>query len=367
MWIIISLVVLAFYIYLARIKPGVTFITSALPFLIFGSYLILNDLFRDTDGIALSILILILPVTYAIIIYSHRNEEKQHWTVTWCRWIFTFLFYMAELALLTLVFRPLGPIMWALMVSLQVRYKSATRYSNTLMIISTIGAAIRQNLPLATSIEISARHKNDKHSLILKKISRLLTQGYSLGESIERGFPKCPTEILAMITASEKIGQLPQTIRTIEADMIAKADEVKRVQPSFFAYPMIVIAISFLITLGLSLFILPTFVEVLYDMSEGTAQLPKATNVLMSFANYTTSNVWVLLISIHLALIIAGFVAYIRITPRKKQRLNIISRLMDKVRWHLPFVGWFEENYSLLTCNSNVVKLRSACRNALLF
>ena len=205
---------------LARSRPGLAFICSMLP-CIFCIYNII-DFPRVMDyGVveynifALVISIVLILFTLAIIVVSHRNEEKEMWPVVWSRLIFRFLNYSCQLVILTAIFRPLGPIIWVVLISIQGRYKSATRYSNTLRIISTIGTSIRQNLPLATALEMAADKKGDKHSRALRAISRWLCQGYSLSESISRGYPKCPTEILAMITVSERIGQLPQTIRSL--------------------------------------------------------------------------------------------------------------------------------------------------------
>ncbi len=342
------LAILCLYLYLAKTRPSLAFLTSALPCLFFCFYLSLNNYITETEAIALAISILIMPVTFAAIIYLHRNEEKDHWTVVWCRWIFTFLSYAAQLIILTAIFQPLGPIIWVVIISLHIQYKSATRYANTLGIISTIGVAIRQNLPLATALETASSKKKDKQSRVLRGISRWLTQGYSLSESISRGYPKCPSEILAIITVSEKIGQLPQTIRTIEADMIAKADETKRVQPSLLTYPLVVLAAAFVIVLGLWIFIIPTFAEVLFDLSDGKVFLPEATRLLLGFSDLMVSHIWFWAITCIIVLIIAGFLAYIRISRRKPKKLSFILRLTDLARWYFPFIGWFERNYSLL-------------------
>lgn len=348
MWIIALLVMLVLYLYLAKTRPGLAFLTSALPCLLFCFYLSTGEQLTNSNAFALAFSILIIPATFAAIIFSHRNEEKDHWSVVWSQWIFTFLIYAAQLIILTVIFRPLGPIFWAVIISLHIRYKSATRYANTLGIISTISVAIRQNLPLATALETASSKKKDKQSCVLRRISRWLTQGYSLSESISRGYPKCPSEILAMITVSEKIGQLPQTIRTIEADIIANTEVTKRVQPSLLTYPLVVIAAAFVVVLGLSIFIIPTFASVLADMSDGLASLPKATLILLNFSHLMVSHIWFWAIICIIALIIAGFFAYIRISRRKPEKLGFISRFTDMARWYFPFVGWFERNYSLL-------------------
>jgi len=348
MWVIALLAMLCFYLYLAKTRPGLAFLTSSFPCLFFCFYILTNKQFIGLDEFTLAISILIMPATFVAIIVLYRNEEKDRWPIVWCRWILTFLGYAVQLIILTVIFRPLGPVIWVMIISLHIRYKSATRYANTLKIISTIGVAIRQNLPLATALETASSKKKDKQSLVLRKISRWLTQGYSLSESIGRGYPKCPSEILAIITVSEKIGQLPQTIRTIEADMLAKADETKRVQPALLTYPLVVLAVAFLVVLGLLIFIVPTFAEVLSDMSDGQASLPGATCLLVDFSDIMLSHGWFWGVTCIVALIIAGFFAYIRISKRLPQRLNFISRLTDMVRWYFPFISWFERNYALL-------------------
>jgi type II secretory pathway component PulF len=269
------------------------------------------------------------------------------WSVI--KFILIALGYVILLAGLVIVFKPLGLIIFAVLVSSIIGYKVTSRNALTLNVISTIGTSIRQNLPLSTALDTAAGEDTDARSRILRKISGWLSQGYSLSESIKLGYPSCPGDVVGMVAAAEKINQLPEAIKSIEADMLEKTDESMRVKPVNLIYPGVVLAIAASILVGIMIFIMPVFAQVLHDMSEGSESFPKSTSFLIETAGFLLSGDGLFLaVALILVLIIASIFLYARKRARRPEKPYLLTRICDFFKWYLPFTHWFERNYSLL-------------------
>jgi type IV pilus assembly protein PilC len=254
-----------------------------------------------------------------------------------------------------------GTLLFAFFLAAIGRYGLISRDTTSLYIISTIGSSIRQNLPLPMALESAASGRSDMRSLILQRIQKWLTQGYSLSESIKRGYPKCPGFVVAMIATSERINQLPLAIQAIEKDMVAKADERRKIRPVHPLYPVLLMVFMFFILLGLMTFVIPSFQAALEEIVEmGT--LPAATRFIINTTSFVAKDVawltWPLLILLVIAIIPISI--YIKFRPRRPHKPYLISRMGDFVKWHLPVLHNFEKNYSLV----HVVELLRLSLNA---
>jgi hypothetical protein len=110
-----------------------------------------------------------------------------------------------------------------------------------------------------------AAGRTDKRSRILSNIKKWLVEGYWLSESIKRGYPRCPGYALAMIAAAERIDQLPLAVESLEADMIARARERRKLRPVHPFYPVILMLFVFFMVwvtaialVGVIMFVLTT-------------------------------------------------------------------------------------------------------------
>ncbi|MHC4499802.1 MAG: type II secretion system F family protein, partial [Planctomycetota bacterium] len=148
--------------------------------------------------------------------------------------------------------------------------------------------------------------------------------------------------------AAERIDQLPQAIRAVEADMVARTDERRRIKPASWTYPVVILLILFLIFLGLMTFVIPKFREVLEELVEG--ELPAVTRFLIEIASFIAYEMgpYILIVLALMVFVVFPFWLVVRFRSRRPDKPYLVSRIGDFIKWHLPVFHWFEQNYCLV-------------------
>ena len=359
MLIIITIFLLLVYMYLGWKYPAIALVTS--PF-VTGTMIFIGVADQNTAIVVIAPGICIISII--AVLMSKREPDSEQWPQIIAKWILILFVFLLLSVTLGAAFGPLGVsgiVFFALLIGSIIAYGLTSRLATDTYVISTIGSSMRQNLPLSMALESAAGGRADNRSRILNGIKKWLVQGYSLSESIKRGYPKCPGYAVAMIAAAERINQLPLAIQAIEADMLAKADERRKIHPVHPLSPVILMFFTFFMLLGVMTFVIPSFRAAMHEMVEGAA-LPAATRFLMgitSFVGYEYAWLsWILFILLIIAIIPISI--YIKFRPRRPHEPYLISRIGDFVKWHLPVLHNFEKNYSLV----HVVELLRLSLNA---
>jgi type II secretory pathway component PulF len=325
-------------------KPAVALLTA--PVVCF--MLVLGGVWGAADELVIFAPVLFL-VTLVAVLLPRRGAEPTQWPQQAAKWILLSIVALLLVAVAFALFGHggiLGLVFVILLIGTIISFALTSRHELAAYIISTIGSSMRQNLPLPMALESAASGQTDKRARILRGIRKWLVQGYSLSDSVKRGYPKCPGYAVAMISAAERIDQLPLAVGSIEADMVSRADETKQIRPIHPGYFIILMMVLFFIVLGLATFVLPKFHEVIQDMTEG--ELPAATWVLLSIVEIviykTGPALWIILAFI--VLVVVPVSIQIKFRPRRPHKPYLLSRITDYIRWHLPIIYWFENNYS---------------------
>ncbi|MFC1781286.1 type II secretion system F family protein [Planctomycetota bacterium] len=295
------------------------------------------------------------PVMFLAVLIIALLSKTDTESLNWYRIIVKTILYILLIIILIICLvsfggsGSFGVILFALFIATIVRFAMISRDSTYLYVISTIGACIRQNLPLTIALDSVAGEQIDTRSKYLKNINKWLVQGYSLSESIKRGFPKCPGYAVAMIIQAEKMNQLPQALQSIEANMIAKADRSRKIKPVHPVYPIIVFCFLLFMMFGVTVFVLPSYSTAISEMTGG-AQLPAITRSLLEFPRFIFINDGVLvgLIILLLLFMIILFIIRTRFRHRRPDKPYLVSRIGDFIKWHIPILHWFERNYSMV-------------------
>ncbi len=341
---ILSIIVILLWIYWATKRPWLALLTS--PFVSIGLVVLYVE-YEYIEGISISLCI--VPATLITIVLAHYHDRRWGWLKMFFL-VLLLIGFLGSFAGMIAISGPVGiyvPVLYIGIIFLLFRYYYSTRYMTTAGVISTIGTSMRQNLPLATALEAAAGERRDRQGRILREISRWLVQGYSLNEALKRGFPRCPGNILALISVAERVEQVPLAIRAIEADMLQKARKSQQITPLHPIYPFIVIAITFFVVSGLMYFVIPKYLKIFSDFE---APLPHATQFLVHLMKFVweTFHGWLVAAGGIAALFLIGIWIQVQVRPRRPERPYLVSRIGDLLKWHLPVLHWFEKNYSLV-------------------
>jgi len=350
MFSIIAVSVLIIYAILGYKKPGIALVTMP-PVIILLFYVSAQMEPEEVFTVTVFAPVIFFGTLIAVLL-SKREVGSEQWPRKCAKWILIVSVALLLLATAGVVFSPLGAIglgFFILFIGAVISYGLTSRRMIAAYVISTIGSSIRQNLPLPMALEAAAGGQDDKRARILRKIQNWLVQGYPLSEAIKRGYPRCPAYAVAMIAAAEQINQLPFAIKSIEADMLARADESRRLRPMHPFYPVVLITFMFFMVLALMKWVIPQFHSVLTEMTEG-AKLPAATRFLCGIANFIAYRYgWLIgLVFAVIILVIFPVSIYVKFRPRRPDNLHLLSRIGDFIRWHLPVLHWFANNYSMV-------------------
>lgn len=362
MFDIVAVSVLIVYVILGYKKPGIALVTM-LPVVILLFYVSAKMEVEETFAVMVCVPLIFFGTLIAILL-SKREVDSRQWPRKCAKWVLVACAVLLLLATAGAVYAPLGAIglvFFILFIGAVISYCLTSRRAIAAYVISTIGSSIRQNLPLSMALETAAGGQDDKRARILRKIQKWLVQGYSLSEAIKRGYPRCPAYAVAMIAAAEQINQLPLAIKSIEADMLARADESRRLQPMHPVYPAILLFVAFSIVMALMKYVIPIFKSVLTEVTEG-AKLPAATRFLCWIANFIAyEHGWLIgLVFAVIILVIIPVSIYVKFRPRRPDKPHLLSRIGDFIRWHSPVLHWFANNYSMV----QVVELLRLSLNA---
>ena len=230
MFLTITIFILTLYVFLGFKTPRFAIIT--LP--IVGSILIIiaagHELFAP-----LIVSLCIFPATLISILFMRHEDDVIPWPKKWAKSIIIIILSLLSLVAFSIAVSSLAGayigVFMAILIGFWIGVNVTQRNATIAFVISTIGASMRQNLPLPMALRSASENIKYKPSEILRQISKWLIEGYSLSESIKRGFRKCPARITALIEAGEKAGQVPQIMESIEKDLLEKAIDNKRIKP----------------------------------------------------------------------------------------------------------------------------------------
>jgi type II secretory pathway component PulF len=341
------IVLLVMYIYLGLKMPGVALVTS--PF-VAGVLFVLGA--ADDNLWVTGSAVLLFLVTLLSILTPKRDPDSEQWPQICAKSILLISLFLLSAVCALAVFGPLGVVavvFFFLFVAAVIAYHMTSRHTTAAYIISTIGSSMRQNLPLPMALEAAAGRIDDSRSRILRGIEQWLIQGYPLSEAIRLGYPQCPGHAVAMIAAAERVDQVPLAIRALEADMVAKADDRRRIRPVHPFYPVILMIFMFFMLLAMTTFVIPSFKAALLEMTDG-AELPVATRMVLKISDFVAYEYgWAIGLGVTLALLVVGIASVrARLRPRCPGEPHLVSRMGDFIKWHLPILHRFERDYSMV-------------------
>ena len=330
-------------------KPAIAFITA--PFVAITLAVVAIDSDHPENILLAPVLFVVAMASVAV---SAHGAGPREWYHHAARLLLIWLVLILILAVILASFHLLGaggilPMLFIMgvvaIIASSISYGLMSRRVAAMNVFSTIGASMRQNLPLPMALDCASHARYDATASILRRIQTWMVKGYSLSEAIRRGYPQCPSRALAMLAAGEQIDQLPAAVRAVEADMKLRATERMKLRPVHPAYPVVMLIILFLFTMGFLRFVVPQFKFIMEEIAE--AKLPVATRMLIRIMEPVLSGDGPLGLFLLVVMLLAGFWIHAAWRRRRPEEPYMLSRLGDSVKWHLPILRWFERNRAL--------------------
>lgn len=198
-----------------------------------------------------------------------------------------------------------------------------------------IATMMQSGVPLVTSFEIIAGgQKNPRMKELLDDIKANIEGGSTLYEALGKHPLHFDTLYLNLVKAGESAGVLDTVLATI-ANYKENIESIKgKIKKAMF-YPIMVIAVSIIVSSILLIFVIPQFEEVF--KSFGT-DLPAFTQMLVSASRFMVDYWW-----LALGVLVGSIVLFIQTKKRSKS----FAHFLDRAVLRIPVIGEIMKNSAI--------------------
>jgi len=194
-----------------------------------------------------------------------------------------------------------------------------------------LSVMVSRGLPLVKGFTIlAAQAKSKKMKEALTGISQEVSKGVSLADSFKK-YPDVFSELFqSMIQAGEESGTLEEVLAVLALQLEKEKAMNSKIQKALI-YPVILVVVMFIVTITLSIFVLPKMNEFFKGMN---AELPITTKIILGSGDFFL-NYWYIMVAVIFALI---FVFSAAMKSKKGRfvidtlalRVPLISSLIEK-------------------------------------
>jgi type IV pilus assembly protein PilC len=157
-----------------------------------------------------------------------------------------------------------------------------TQFARQMSTLQDAGLAILRSLRI-----LEEQQKPGTFKRVIGYVADDIEGGSTLSEAMSK-YPRCFNRLFVNMVAAGEVGGVLDVILNRVADFMEKSERLKSKIKGAMVYPVVVMSAAFLIVMGLMIFIVPTFSEVLADMSDGKAGLPALTQALLNISKFLT-------------------------------------------------------------------------------
>ncbi len=204
----------------------------------------------------------------------------------------------------------------------RVKIKILTQFARQLATLQDAGLSILR------SLKILEQQQKGNFKRILGYVSEDIEGGSTLSEALGK-YPKAFNDLFVNMVAAGEAGGVLDVILGRVADFMEKAERLKAKIKGAMIYPVVVMGAALVIVLGLMLFVIPRFSEVLKDMTGN--QLPPLTQVLLDISNWLAKE-WGWAIVIAVPFVIVFIIKLIR-------RFRVGRLILDTIALKMPIMG----------------------------
>ena len=165
-------------------------------------------------------------------------------------------------------------------VNAKVKLKKVTQFARQMSTLQDAGLAILRSLRI-----LEEQEKPGKFKRIIGYVGDDIEGGETFSEALGK-YPRCFNRLFVNMVAAGEVGGVLDVILNRVADFMEKSERLKSKVKGALVYPAAVLFVAFVIVMGLMIFVIPTFAEVLEDMSDGQEELPALTQGMMRLSSW---------------------------------------------------------------------------------
>lgn len=208
-------------------------------------------------------------------------------------------------------------------VNRKVKTKQVCQFARQLSTLQDAGLAILRSLRI-----LEQQQKTGTLKKVLIYLAEDIEGGSTLSEAMAK-HPKVFSKLFVNMVAAGEVGGVLDVVLSRLADFMEKAERLKAKVKGAMVYPAVVMSAALLIVLGLMMFIIPTFAEVLGDMGDG-ASLPALTQSLLNISDWLLGRK-----GFNALIVVLSPVAFISFFKFVSQFSNG-RYVLDQLKLHLP-------------------------------
>ena len=186
-----------------------------------------------------------------------------------------------------------------------------------------LSVILQSGVPLAQGLFLLSENMNNKQfAVCIQNIAEQLNAGEDLSSSFNK-YPRIFAPItVGLIQAGEAGGMLENVLSRI-ANLLEEQAKIRGQIQGALIYPLLVLVLAVSVSLGLLIFIVPTFKDMFDDLG---AELPLLTTIMLNLSNFVTSPVFAILGPISLMAIVYLFRSYYKTNSGRETIDNLILK-----------------------------------------
>ncbi len=207
-----------------------------------------------------------------------------------------------------------------------VLFEKGVKTKEVVIFTRQFATMINAGLPLVQCLDIlGSQAENPAFKKIILQIKTDVEGGTTFADALSR-HPKVFDNLYVNLVAAGEIGGVLDVVLNRLAQYMEKNEALKAKVKGAMTYPIIVLAVAFLVVAILMIFVIPTFKDMFTQFG---STLPGPTQLVVDLSNFFRTKWWVMLLVI--VAIIVGF------KYAKKQERSRLE--LDKLALKLPIFG----------------------------
>lgn len=242
----------------------------------------------------------------------------------------------------------------------KVKTKVICQFARQLSTLQDAGLAILRSLRI-----LEQQQKPGTLKRVIGYVAEDIEGGATLSEALGK-HPKVFNHLFVNMVAAGEVGGVLDIILARLADFMEKAERLKAKVKSAMIYPIVVLTAALAIVLGLMIFIIPTFAEVLNDMGDG-AQLPWLTMKLCDISDWLLGrkglNALIVCLSPFAVMALVKFIKQFSSGRYAMDQLNLHLPVIKQITYKVSVARWTRTLGTLISAGVPILEAINIARD----